>query len=155
MPTSLITIDGVLRKLVGAPIVEGIRLYRSLITTGHVIFLADWAADAQMIEEWLELHGCTGQNFVSWADGLSRADQVNVLRRQGYDIDLVVEPDPAQASELIRAGYNTLLFTHSHYAHPSWRPDAGKGIESWGKIVDATARIAKMKAADERLRSDE
>ena len=56
MSHALIAVDGVLRKLVGgAPIVEGIRLYRSLAATGHVILLGQ--DDTPQTIEWLDLHG--------------------------------------------------------------------------------------------------
>lgn len=150
-------IDGVLRKLVGgAPIPEGVRLYRSLRSTGRVVLIGNpGSTDAAQVLDWLELNGCTGHDFVDFEVGQSHASMLNRLRRQGYDIDLVVEPDPGQAQEIITSGYNTLLFTHSQYAHPSWRPDTAKGVRPWGDIVDLTEKLARLKAADERLKDTE
>lgn len=157
MSTSVVVIDGVLRKLVGgAPIPEGVRLFRSLLSTGRVVLLGDVepGGPAQILD-WLELNGCTGHDFVDYALGQTHLYMLNRLRRQGYDIDLVVEPDPRMAQEIIKGGYNTLLYTHSQYAHPSWRPDAAKGVQPWGEIVDLTAKLARLKAADERLRGED
>lgn len=153
--TSLIAIDGVLRKLVGgAPIIEGMRLYRSFALTGRVVLMSHECND--QLADWLELHGCISHDFVhACPRDLTMANQANVLRRQGYDIDLAVVPDPAEAHTLIQAGFNTILFTHGAYAHPSWRPDADKGVQPWGDIVELTAKMARMKAADHRLKADD
>jgi hypothetical protein len=151
---SLITLDGVLRKLLGSsPIPEGIRLYQSLASTGGVVLSAH-EHEHDQVEEWLEIMGCVRHDFVTWNSGGPAVDTANHLRRQGYDIDIVVDPDPGAVIHLIEAGFNTLLFTHSQYAHPSWRPDADTGVKPWGEIVEFTAKVAKMKAADARLRQD-
>jgi len=150
---SLLVIDGVLRKHMGGPPVpEGIRLYKSLASTGQVVLIADGQADDKTYE-WLELNGCARHAFVWWKPlDHGRVEHVNALRRESYDIDLVVVPDPVSARELIEAGFNTLLFTHAKYAQPGWRPDAGKGIRAWAEITEETAKQAAMKAADERLK---
>jgi hypothetical protein len=154
--TALIAIEGVLRKTMGgSPIPEGIRLYRALCATGQVVLLLDDWKIREQVEAWLELNGLVGHAFVSYAESQTHLYLANRLRRQGYDIDMVVEPDPWMASEMIKRGYNTLLFTHSQYSHPDWRPDAGKGVQAWQDIVDETARQAILKAKDARLRAEE
>jgi hypothetical protein len=155
MSVSLIAIDGVLRKAVGGALIpEGRRLYESLAFTGQVVLLYD-AREREQTADWLELHGCNRHAFTDFADGATRLYLANRLRRQGYDIDLVVEPDPLMAQEMIKAGYNTLLVTHAKYTQPGWRPDADTGVRAWSSIVDETAKLAKMKAEDARLRGDE
>lgn len=157
MSVALIVVDGVMRKLVGGgPIAEGIRLYLSLCMTGRVILLADTppTGPAQVLD-WLELNGCTKHSFVDFALGQTHLYLANRLRRQEYDIDFVVEPDPGMAQELIKAGFSTLLFTHSRYAQPSWRPDERPGVRPWNDITQQVADLARMKAADERLRADD
>jgi hypothetical protein len=154
--TALFAIDGVLRKLIGSsPIPEGIRLYQSLCATGQVVLLLDDWKTREQVEAWLELNGLVGHAFISYAEGQSHLYLANRLRRQGYEVDMVVEPDPWMAGEMIKSGLNTLLFTHSQYSHPSWRPDAGKGIQAWQSIVDETARQAALKALDARLGNEE
>lgn len=156
MKTTLITVDGVLRKPVGgAPIPEGMRLYAGLATSGHTILLSTAMTEEAraQVNDWLELNGCTGHDFVAWQDG-STLSLANYLRRQGYDIDLVIVPDPGDASYLIGAGFNTLLFTHSKFAVPEWRPDAAKGVRAWDSITQQVADLARMKAADSRLRDE-
>lgn len=136
----------------GQPVPEGVRLYKALVSTGQVVLLSD---DLPTLDEWLELNGLTGHAFV--CHGMPTdldLDRANLLRRQGYDIDLVVTPDPSEAIGLIYAGFNTLLFTHSQYTQPGWRPDAGRGIRAWQDVVDETARLARLKANDARLRDE-
>jgi hypothetical protein len=160
--TAVITLDGVLRKLMGsAPIPEGCRLYHALAATGSVVVLDD-DIDHDRTDDWLELHGLVRHAFTDtsvFVPGTTvrttRVDRVNALRRQGYDIDIVVDPDPVVVLQLVSAGFTTVLFTHAQYAHPAWRPDTDTGIRPWGDIVAATATLARMKAADTRLRDTE
>lgn len=155
MSFALIVIDGVLRKLMGgAPIAEGIRLYRSLASTGQVILLSN--SDDPGERDWLELNGLIRHSFVySVPPSQSRSSQVNDLRREGYGIDLVVVPAPDEAMALISTGLNTLLFIHAQFAQPSWRPDSSIGVQPWNEITQQVADLARMKAADERVRADD
>lgn len=151
MNTTVITIDGVLRKTMGGQLVpEGRRLYVALASMGHVILVADGQADDQ-VTDWLELNGCVSHDFVWWKPlHHGRAEHINRLRRNGYAIDMVIVANPQAAAELIEAGFNTMLFIHSAYAQPSWRPDAPKGVRAWDDVVTAAVRQAKLQAADER-----
>lgn len=154
MSIAVIVVDGVMRKLVGgSPIPEGIRLYQSLVLTGQVILLSH--DGTPQTSDWLELNGCTRHRFIRITPLHSWASMANDLRRDGYDIDLVVVPDPQSAVELILAGLNTLLFTHAMYTRPDWRPDTSKGITPWAEIVATHALTARLKAADERLKAND
>lgn len=158
MNTSLILIEGVLRKPMGQPIPEGIRLYKSLAATGRVVLLSvggGGATDREQITDWLELNGCTSHDTVSWGDDGPRVPLANMYRREGYAIDLVVDPDPATVRELIAAGFNTLLFSHAQYSHPEWLPDTDKGVQPWTEITQQVADLARAKARDARLRNED
>ena len=48
-----------------------------------------------------------------------------------------------------------MVFVHSQYSHPSWRPDTDPGVRPWDDIARQVADQARMKAADSRLRSDD
>ena len=48
-----------------------------------------------------------------------------------------------------------MVFVHSHYSHPAWRPDTDPGVRPWDDIARQVADQARMKAADARLRSDD
>jgi hypothetical protein len=155
MNTSLIFIDGVLRKMTGGTLIpEGRRLYVSLSNTGRIV-LAGLVHDREQLELWLELNGCVSHDFVFWCHGQSWAAVANTLRREGYDVDLVVVPDPNEAQQLIKVGFNTLLFTHAEYAHPDWRPDAPRGVQAWIEITDRVAAEARAKAKDTRVRNED
>ncbi len=154
MSVALIAVEGVLRKLMGGlPIPEGLRLYSSLASTGQIILMS--REDRAPLTDWLELHGLVRHAFVHECPrDFTLANQANVLRREGYAIDLVVVPEPQEAQTLIAAGFNTVLFTHAAYSHPSWRPDTAKGVQLWSEITEQVAEAARMKATDERLRAD-
>ena len=148
MKTHLINVSGVLRKPVGGAIIsDGIELYHGLATTGQVVLVLH-GEDVEETHAWLELHGLVRHAWVSAAGALAAAE----LRREGYDLGMVVVADPEEALYHIRAGINTLLFNHAMYAQPRWRPDSGKGVQSWASIIDETAKQAAMKAKDARLR---
>jgi hypothetical protein len=151
MKTYLLSVGGVLRKTVGgSTISDGISLYHGLAKVGQVVLVC-YGEPSDEVYAWLELHGLTSHTFVSFAG----RHTANELRREGYDIGMVVVPDPEEAISLIRAGFTTVLFTHARYAQPQWRPDAGKGIRAWSEIVEETAKVAKMKANDSRLKDGE
>lgn len=148
MNVALIAIEGVLRKTVGGqPIPEGRRLYVSLASTGRIILMEH---DIGSNEEWLELNGCVQHDFL--VHGPDTVPLVNRLRREGYDVDLVIVPDPEEAQRLIGAGVNTMLFTHAQYSHPDWRPDTARGVQPWDSITQQVAAQARAKAADARLK---
>lgn len=150
MRHALISIGGVLRKPVGGAIIpEGVHLYRALASMGQVVLICYGEAGDE-INAWLELHGLNSHSFVS-AAGRHTA---NELRREGYDIGMVVVADPEEAVELISSGHTTLLFTHARYAQPSWRPDTPKGVRPWDDVTQQVATQAHLKAMDERLKSD-
>lgn len=154
MSAAILAIDGVLRRLTGGiPIPEGARLYHALAASGRVVLFDD-DFDHDRTSAWLELHGFARHDFVDWSNGTTHSIRANQLRRNGYHIDMVVEPDPAQAALLIRAGLNTLLFVHAQYAHPSWRPDDQAGVQAWAEITELTTRQAHLKAVDERLANE-
>lgn len=150
MKTHLVNINGVLRKTVGGAIIpEGTELYNGLATTGQVV-LVRHGEDVAESDAWLELHGLVRHAWVSERGALAAGD----LRREGYDLGMIVVAEPEEALYHITHGLNTLLFTHARYAQPSWRPDTRKGVQPWQAIVDETARQAAMKAADTRLRDE-
>jgi hypothetical protein len=134
------------------------RLYQSLAHTGKVVLLADETSNAH-ISEWLEMEGCVNHDFILWYNRhvplRNRVDQVNYLRREGYGVDLLVEPDPGVATEVVASGVTTLLFAHAAYAHPSWRPDTDTGVQPWSDLSEQIAIQARLRARDSRLKRDD
>lgn len=150
MKTHLININGVLRKTVGGAIIsEGIELYKGLASTGQIV-LVRHHEDIEESDAWLELNGLVRHAWVSERGALAAGD----IRRDGYDVGMIVVADPEEALFHIMSGHNTLLFTHARYAQPRWRPDTAKGVRAWSSIIDETARLAKLKAQDARLRDE-
>lgn len=154
MKTHVIMVNGVLRKPVGGAVIpEGADLYRGLAAVGGVIPVLHDTRDGQVdeVRDWLELHGMIHHPFVS-TEGVMAAHK---LRLDGYDLGLIVVAMPEEAMFHIRAGLNTLLFTHAQYAMPTWRPDSERGVRPWADIIDEASALAAMKAKDARLRSEE
>ena len=152
MNVALIAIEGVLRKMVGGqPIPEGRRLYVSLANTGRIILVEDDGFGGN--QEWLELNGFVQHDFTVYGSDVEML--ANRLRREGYDVDLVIVPDPVEAQQLISSGINTMLFTHAQYSHPEWRPDTDSGVRPWDDITKQVADLARAKAKDARLKGDD
>lgn len=159
--TYAMTVEGVLRKPVGGqPIREGLELYYGLVTRGKLILLTDELTHDEL-DHWLRIEGLREHSRVIWNSamygqgpgtaGIRRVCQLNEARRQGHAAELVVEPDPAVAAELIYNGYSTLLFTHANYAVPSWRPDYQPSPTPWSKLSAMIDDNALTRAEDKRL----
>lgn len=172
MSTVAITIDGVLRKLVGlTPIPVGIQLYHALAAQFHVVLLSNDLASNIENRAFLDANQCYEHVKVIDVDlverGLDqpalRVDQVNRARALGQNVQLVVEPNPAASAALVDAGYNVVTFTSVEYTVPSWRPDFApefnteEGIQfamPWDSLQQSVANQARLKAEDDRLRED-
>jgi hypothetical protein len=154
MKTIVVTIEGVLRKLTdGSRISEGVNLLVQL-TNMHdsqhpynVVFLTH--GDAASVEEWLDM--CDLSGLVLGA----REDRVAQLRRirheWGYPIELVLEPDPAIAADLMANGYTTLLWLSPGYSHPEWRPDNEYSMRTWDEIKSSRKKDIHRRTTDVRL----
>lgn len=157
--TVVITIPGVMMKLVtAAPIPEGILLYKGLLEVSNVLLVTD--DNKETTDHWLRLENLTKHGTVLYGTGFPqeetrRVAQVNQLRSRGFTIDMVIEPDPAVAANLIRSGFTVCNFLHRAYAFPSWRPDYEGEGRKWEEIERQVAADALMKAQDKRLEDDE
>lgn len=156
MATAVITVEGVLRTLVGNRIIpEGARLYRALKSVGQVVLIT--ASEDNLLERWLELEGLPKADRIM--DELSGLDDYGLVLRTlrgvwHYDIDMVVDSDPDYVALAFDRGYNTLLFTHAQYAHPDWRPDADNRV-SWSDFVGRIESDITIKANDKRLQDND
>ena len=156
--SAVITIPGVLQKLVSAaPIQVGTQLYHGLAETFHLLLVTD--DDKEKTDYWLQMENLNKHGVVLYGDekaqGSQRIKQINTLRNRGFAIDLVVEPDPSLAAELLRNGYSVCNFLHSSYAYPSWRPDFEGNRREWEKIREQVERDRLLKAADNRINGEE
>jgi len=154
--SAVITIPGVLQKLVtAAPIPVGIQLYNGLAETFNLLLVTD---DSQeKTDYWLKLENLNRHGTVLYGDstgkaqGSNRVKQINTLRSRGFALDLVVEPDPKIAAELLRSGYNVCNFLHSAYAYPTWRPDFEGKEKRWEEIATQVEIDRAVRAGDVRI----
>lgn len=162
-PTAVIPVEGVLRKPSGVPDDAGRRLYHGLAGTYRIVLVALEADSAVQMSEWLGMEGFTKHDHIvypmGWARGIRIPQWLNIARSlklgYGYDVDVIVVTDPADAKVLIENGYSTMLWTRAAYALPEWRPDHKAGVQPW---ADLTAEIEAQRAAratDNRMREGE
>lgn len=162
MPISsvAIAVEGVLQKSTSsAPVPVGIALYHSLKSNFNILLYSD--QDRKTLDYWLSLEALrehaaaeyneNGRVFQSQVD--RKIAQVNSLRQRGYNIDLVIEPEPVASAWLLKNGYTVLTFTHAQYALPQWRPDYTEHRKPWSDLEEETRKAAELRAVDERLKA--
>lgn len=163
-PTAVLQVEGVLRKpITGATIDTGRRLYLGLSQFFRIVLVTD-ETDHDRINTWLGMEGYARHDHVVYGDGLLRRmfpdDEpwlitANTLKvGYGYDLDLIVLPDPHDAAVLIKRGYNTLLFTQAAYAFPEWRPDHPGGVKPWSDLETEILKGRAMRATDKRMEDE-
>lgn len=154
-----ITVEGVLRKVFGgAPTEQGKVLYFGLATRAKLVLLSGERETDGGLEHWLRAEGMHEHVRIVWADVLTedmtsggeRLHQLAKGRQLGYDIQMVIEPDPEVSKRLIIAGYNVLTFTHAQYSVPSWRPDATTKLRSWDELAAEAERESYLRINDPR-----
>ena len=155
MAIAVLPVEGVLRKLVGGALIpEGMRLYKALSHNGQIVLLTDTsekAPYAEALDNWLIQEGFVFHSELIHCGDRTRTQIMHSLRSKHYDIDMVIEPDPGVAGELVQRGFNTLQFTHAVYAHPDWRPDADRKLRSWDSLAEQVATQARLNAEDSRM----
>jgi hypothetical protein len=168
MASVAITVDGVLRKMVGgAPIPVGLELYHALATTFRVVLLSNELADSTGMENFITANQLFDHVRIMSVDSVSavliqpvlRVQQVNMARADGQNVQLVVEASPKCSSALVAAGYNVLTFTDALYAVPAWRPDFDAtpevNITPWDTLSKTVAETARLHAIDLKARQNE
>ena len=157
----VITVEGVLQKITtSAYIPLGLQLYHGLAETFNLLLVSD--SSKEELDYWLRLENLNKHGAVVYNDEFlqkfsveeRRQKQVVSLRNRGYNIDLVVEPDPAIASRLLFSGFSVLNFLHSAYAIPEWRPDYEEKVVPWNELEERVRQDAILKQKDERLKQD-
>lgn len=136
----LVFLDGVLKNDSGAPILQGVALFRSLQAQRRTLILCD---EKEPAEVWLL------NNKITKLDDLVAKDVTGVERdvilveqcRSRGPVDLVVTADPELATELIELGITVSLFLSPKYMRPEFRPDISKGAKIW---ADLTAELDRQ-----------
>lgn len=156
----VITIPGVLMQIVSsAPIQTGIQLYHGLNETFNVLLVTD--DDKEKTDYWLRMENLNKHGAIIYGEenpletkGSIRLKQISALRNRGYAIDMVVEPDPEIAAELIRNGFTVCNFLHHAYAYPTWRPDYEGEKRGWEQIQKQVELDQLIRSKDRRLDPD-
>ena len=151
----VICVEGVLRKHVtDSPIPVGIALYHGLANTFNVLLASDLTA--RELDRWCALEGLNRHAATEVNEGpissfdleFRRLQQVLNLRKRGYSIDLVIEPNPETIIKLLYHGFSTMLFTHAQYSMPQWRPDFEHKVRAWEEIEANEIKMAELRAIE-------
>jgi hypothetical protein len=146
----LVFLDGVLRKDIGSPIVQGVALFRSLQEKRRTVILCKEKSE---VEIWLRQNNIIKvDDVVSHEDAKSTTDVdlVEYCRSRGY-VDTVVTADPDVAKELLERGITSLLFLSAKYIRPEFRPDGRKGVKSWEALQHEVDRQEELYREDPRV----
>lgn len=137
----------------------GAQLYHAFRSVSQVLLISN-ETPVDQLEQWLWMEQISGYAEICPPDDIMREQenyrlwQVNQLRKKGYNVELVVEPDPVTCSVLLANGYSVLNFLHALYALPAWRPDFEHTVKPWDELSHQVATLAAMRAADKRTRNE-
>ena len=145
-------VDGVLRSHTGAPITQGISLYRTLKDKTQVFLLCN---HKERDDRWLR------EQKINLVDDLVGPDipmsgewlewrQVEYCRGRG-PVDYVVTSDPELVEKLLTAGVPSLMFLQPTYISEKFRPDSREGRKSWQDIRDEIVRQQELYSEDRRV----
>lgn len=157
-PTAVIQVEGVLRKPVAGGVADtGRRLYAGLRHAYRIVLVTE-ETDRDYIGGWLATEGFNGFDHivhgdepVRYVEGWWPSIALKLKLSYGYDTDLFAVTDPDDARSLIRAGFNTLLYTQAAYALPEWRPDHKEGTRPWEELVTEVTTQRALRASDKRM----
>lgn len=161
MPISSVAIcvEGALQKSSSnAPLPIAVAIYHSLKTNFNILLYSEQSREA--VDYWLSIESLTIHAAVEYNEGsrqwLSDPErklvQLNSLRQRGYNIEIVIEPDPQSAAVMVVNGFNVLNFIHAQYALPQFRPDFPGHYKPWDELYDVAVQQAELRALDLRLK---
>ena len=145
-------IDGVLRNQQGAPIPQGMALYRVLKEKTNVFLLGP---HKERDDRWLRNHRINTVDDLIGPDIPSATEwvewrQVEYCRGKG-SVELVITSDPELATKLLASGITSFMFLHPIYITEKFRPDSRDGRKSWDEIKDEIVRQQEMYVEDPRV----
>lgn len=153
------TLEGVLRKPLDehAQDVGGWMLYAALVSNFRVVVLG--TDDPKRDEHFLLTNGMNKHVKVepiryedAPTDAGRKRAQISRLRREGFQFEFIVVPDPELARQLYATGVAVLTYLHPLFSAESFRPDYDGGIRAWDELeaeVDYQ-RTAKAEQLRER-----
>lgn len=144
-------VDGVLRTDSGAPIYQGLALYKMFNEDMRVVLLCE---DKPKTDRWLLQHkivtldDLVGRDVPGVLDD-PEFEQIKYIRSQGV-VDLVITSNIDLSKKLLEEGIDSLLFLHPSYFKAEYRPDAPTGKRRWAEIEDEIDRQIEMLKEDPR-----
>lgn len=144
-----IVIDGVLRKPldVEAQDFGASLLFASLVENFRVVVLG--SEDLARDEHFMTINGMTKYVKLEPMLPVDRggvASQIARLRREGFQFEFVVVPDPDLARGLYEDGVPVLLYLHPQFSSRSFRPDHEPGLTPWNELAEEVEFSLKAKA---------
>jgi hypothetical protein len=148
----LMFVDGVLRSHTGAPIKQGVSLYRTLKERTQVFILCSNLAkdDRWLKEQKINLVDSLVGPDVPMASEWLELRQVEHCRGRG-PVDYVITSDTKLSAKLLEIGVTTLMFLHPTYLAEKFRPDGREGKKSWQQIEEEIIRQQEMYVSDPRV----
>jgi hypothetical protein len=155
MKAVAISLDGVLRKPLDsfAQDYGGKMLYVALSTQFRTVVLG--SDDPVADENFLLTNGYFGHVKVEperMSDSARlterRRMQLNRLRKEGFQFEFVVVPDPEMAQMIYRTGIPVLLYLHPLYSAEAFRPDYTGEVRPWA-LLDAEVDYQRSTRAQE------
>lgn len=136
MATAFVALEGVLKTEVGAPIPEGIKLYRILAEHYRVIIASD--LDPAVTEHWLRSNLIVGygeiyDNRFFYEGQDLRARQLAIAKAAGR-VDLFIDADADRCAMALASGVTTILFASPKFVRTS------REIKPWSEITDEVER---------------
>ena len=150
--TFLMFVDGVLRSHTGAPIYQGLGLYRMLNEHNRVVLLC---SDKAKDDNWLKQHRINKLDDLVGRDIPAMTDdpefrQVEYCRGMGT-VEMVITSNSQLASRLLAVGVTTNLFLHPSYIKEEFRPDSKDGRRAWDDIVQEITKQQESFVEDPRV----
>lgn len=146
----LVFLDGVLKKELGSPILQGVALYRSMQSQRRTVILCGHKERAEI---WLRENNILKNDDLISSEDLNIKDPyrlVDYCRSQG-PVDVVITADVELSKQLLEHGLPTILFLDPKYVRPEFRPDDPRGRKSWVDLQDELERQDEMYREDPRL----
>ena len=111
--TAFISLDGVLRTEVGDPIHEGLKLFRTLVTSYRIALATDGTSEEA--EYWLRTNLISGyaelyDNKFAFEGQDLRIRQLTLAKASGQ-IELFIDCDVDRCATAVASGTTTMLFT--------------------------------------------
>jgi hypothetical protein len=136
LATAIVALEGVLKTEIGAPIPEGIKLYRILAEHYRVIIASDM--DPHLTEHWLRSNLIVGYGDIYdnryFFEGQDlRARQLAIAKAQGK-VDLFIDSDADRVAMALANGVTAILFASPKFVRTT------REQKSWDEVSSEVER---------------